>query len=172
MSAPAWQGNWRERIKERVHEHGFETVTEFADSQPVASLVTLARQLGRNRDVAAAQLEQMLLHEAEERSTVERCARGLLVRQLHEKFPEGWPGTWDDAIIFRRARAYSAWAGALSERYKHCYRRVGEALRAASRDTSIIPPCWLPAGPDDPILFEIFAMHWQDSESGEMNTAE
>src|SRR5690606_12793156 len=108
----AWHGDWYERVKQRVKERGFDTATAFADSQPRASLLDLADELGKD-DVAASQLEKVLIDEAEESGTIERCARSLLVRRLHAKLAEGWHAEWDDPSWSRAASAYGAWAGAM-----------------------------------------------------------
>jgi hypothetical protein len=162
----AWIGNWYERIKRRVRERGFATATEFADTQPTASLLDLADQLGKD-DVAAAQLEKVLLHEAEEMGAMELCARSLLARRIHEELPEGWPTEWNRDATMRRASACGAWAAALGNRYEASYYRITDALKAAALDTTVIPPGWLPFGPDDPILVEIFRKHWREPEQEE-----
>jgi hypothetical protein len=164
MTTSAWIGNWYERIKGRARERGFATVTEFAATQPTASLLVLADQLSKGNDVAAAQLEKVLLHEAEEADAMEHCAKNLLVRRLHEKLPEGWPAEWNRDATIRRASAYGAWAAALGERYQPSYRAIGDTLKAAAVDTTLIPSGWLPEGPDDPILVAIFQQHWREHE--------
>jgi hypothetical protein len=155
--APAWRGHWYERIIERIYERGFETAAQFADSQPMASLVTLARQLGKNKDVAGAQLEKVLLHEAEVAGTMERCARSLLVRKIHEELPEGWHTDWDEDSRYRRAGAFSSWFAGLGSSSEPAVDRIYGALEGAP-----LPEGWLPAGPDDPILVEIFQKYWDE----------
>ena len=154
----AWHGDWVERVMQRVRDRGFETATAFADEYPTTSLLALADELGKV-DVAATQLERVLLHEAEEAGMTERCARGLLVRSLHEELPEGWHSDWDDVSSsgprFRRAGAYSEWCGALPDRYERSYRGVWDALVALP-----IPEGWLPADRDDAFILEAFK-HWE-----------
>jgi len=117
-------------------------------------LLVLADELGKD-DVAASQLEKILIDEAEDSGTIARCAKSLLVRELHEELPEGWRTEWDEATWFQVSKAYGAWAAALGERYEQSYRRVWDVFI----DTMPIPAGWLPAGPDDPILVEAFK-HW------------
>ena len=164
MSTRAWRGDWYERLKERVRSYGFATVTEFADTQPTASLLTLTGQLAEERDIAALQIQKLLIDEAEATGTMERCAKSLLVRNLREELPGGWPAEWNHDVTMRRASAYGEWAAALGERYQPSYRAIGDTLKAAALDTTLIPPGWLPAGPDDPILVEIFRQHWHEPE--------
>jgi hypothetical protein len=159
MITRAWRGDWYERLKERVKSHGFTTATAFTDAEPTASLLTLAKQLARERDVAALQLQLLLLDEADATGTVERCARDFLVREFHETLPEGWHTEWDDDAAFRRSGVYSSWCTALPDRYEQCCDRIWEDIRAAT-----LPEGWLPAGPDDPILVEIFRKHWREPE--------
>jgi hypothetical protein len=161
MRVPAWEGDWRQRIKERLRERGFETTTAFVDSRPTASLLSLSRQLCQDMDVAAVQLQWVLIDEAEQSGTMERCARSLLVRELHEALPEGWHTTWDAAPGGSGRRLISACSGvyvAIPEPCRDAFDRVEEALWNAA-----IPEGWLPAGPDDPILLEAFK-HWNEPE--------
>ena len=160
MTSP-WIGNWYERIKQRARGRGFATVTAFADTQPTASLLELADELGKD-DVAAAQLEKVLLHEAEEAGTIERCARSLLVRMIHEELPEGWHKEWNDDTRFRRAGVFSRWVVDMGSRYEPIGDHICDVLEAAP-----IPEGWLPGGPDDPILVDIFQKHWHEPERAE-----
>ena len=153
----AWIGNWHKRITQRVGDRGFDTVSAFADSQPTASLRNLADQLSEDSDIAPIQVERVLVYEAQEMGMIESCARRLLVRRLHEKLPEGWHLQWDGApgaSGSRLASACSSLCAALPEHYQESYSRIRDALWSAS-----IPEGWLPAGPDDPVLLEIF-QHW------------
>lgn len=156
----AWRGNWYKRVKERAQERGFDTVTAFVDSQPRVSLLILADQLGKE-DVAASQVEKLLVDEAEETGTLERCARDMLAREINARLPEGWHTEWVhdgvESTAFRRAGAYGSWYAALPVRYQDSYRRVWDALVALP-----IPEGWLPAGPDDAFLLEAFR-HWAAS---------
>ena len=161
MRAPAWHGNWHQRIRARLRDKGFGTVTDFVDSQPHISLVTLARQISQDRDIAAVQLQWILLREAEETGSIERCARDLLVRELHENIPEGWRTTWDGSPGASGTRLISACTAvytALPERFAAAFDRVEDALWEAS-----IPEEWLPDGPDDPILLKLFR-YWNEPE--------
>ena len=159
MITRAWRGDWYERLKERVRSYGFETVTELADTQPTASLVTLTGQLADDRDIAALQIEKLLIDEAEAMGTMERCARSLLARRIHEELPEGWHREWDDDANFRRAHAYGSWCAHIPSRYDQSLDRIGEVIKTASW-----PEGWLPAGPDDPILVEFFRQYWREPE--------
>jgi hypothetical protein len=157
----AWIGNWYERIKQRAYERGFTTVTEFVENQPTASLLELADQLGKE-DVAGVQLEKVLIDEAEDTGTMERCVKSLLVRALHEELPEGWQTRWDGSPGGTGMRLISASTSVYSALPLH-YRPMFDALDEAIWDEPI-PDGWLPTGPDDPILVEIFRKHWREPE--------
>jgi hypothetical protein len=159
MITRAWRGDWYERLKERVRARGFETVTAYADAQPTVSLLALAKQLTQERDIAALQIELVLLDEADSAGMVERCARDLLVRNLHEELPEGWHTQWNDDTQYRRAGVFSSWYATLGSRYEPAVDSIFAAFVAAP-----IPEGWLPDGPDDPILVEIFQKHWREPE--------
>jgi hypothetical protein len=147
----AWDGNWNARILSRVWKRGFQTVTEFADSRPLDTLSGLADELGRE-DVAPIQLEFLLRQEAEERGTVERFARSLLVRRFRERVPDGWAISDNYEFESERAGAYASWIGGLDDRDHEAAERVWDAFEVLD-----LPRGWLPSGPDDPVLDQIFA---------------
>jgi hypothetical protein len=155
----AWLGDWYGRVKKCAQEHGFADATAFAEAHPTTSMLELAKQLAP--DIAASQLEKVLIDEADGRSALERCARGLLVRRLREWLPEGWHAEWDDRPLgshSRRSGAFAMWSGPLGERCDEITWQVWNALIALP-----IPAGWLPDGPDDPYILKAFA-HWQDPD--------
>jgi hypothetical protein len=48
----SWEGNWPARLYERVREHGYSSLTAFAEARPTLPLVELAEELGD--DLASA----------------------------------------------------------------------------------------------------------------------
>jgi hypothetical protein len=156
----AWVGDWFQRVKHRARERGYDTVTAFADAQPTATLLELANQLGVE-DVAPAQLEKVLLHEADESGKLEHCARSLFVRSLWHRLPEGWHAEWSEEELgpaYRRASAFVLWATALNSRFDQVTDTVWKTLLALP-----IPPGWLPDGPDDPYIIQAF-QHWRNPD--------
>ncbi len=142
----SWRGNWRVRLKERVRERGYDSLTAFAEARPTASLMALAQELGPD-DVAGVQVLSGLLAEAEQRKQVTRCVRDVLVRELSESFPNGWPAVLDDAARFKAAMALSAWTANAPETHEERVRQAGDTLLAHP------PPFgWRPLGPDDELL--------------------
>jgi len=158
----AWRGNWEERLRVLLQDRGFSSVTAYAASRPEATLVELADELGPG-NVAAVQLEWRLIAEAETSGTMEQCARSLLARALRRQLPEGWQREWTDVPgdpttpFFRKVGALSSLTVALPEAYEQATLRIREALDAAD-----IPQGWLPSGPDDAILVEVFKRNWLD----------
>ena len=100
----AWQGNWKARLYERVRERGYDSLTAFAEARPAVPLYALAEELGKD-DVAGVQVFSGLLAEAERSKQVTRFVRDVLVRQLSQSLPEGWPAVLDDANRFKVAKA-------------------------------------------------------------------
>src|SRR5687767_917240 len=92
----AWQGNWKARLYERVRERGYDSLTAFAEARPAVPLYVLADELGKD-DVAAVQLLGGLHDEAERRKQVTRFVRDMLVREMSEGLPDGWPAALDNA---------------------------------------------------------------------------
>jgi hypothetical protein len=88
-----------------------------------------------------------LLVEAERRKQVTRFVRDVLVRQLSESLPNGWPAVMDDASRFQVAKALGCWTADTPETHKERVKQARAALRAAPP-----PPGWRPLGPDDELL--------------------
>ncbi|NPC73420.1 NUDIX hydrolase [Corallococcus exiguus] len=142
----AWRGNIRARLYERVRALGFDSLTAFANARPAVPLYALADELGKD-DVAAVQVLSGLLHEAEQRKQVTRLVRDVFVRELSERFPNGWPEVLDDAIRGEVALALGAWSAYTPDTHKERVRQARAALRLSP------PPVgWRPLGPDDELL--------------------
>jgi hypothetical protein len=142
----SWEGNWRVRLYERVRERGFDSLTAFAEARPAVPLVKLAEELGKD-DVAGVQVLSGLLAEAERRKQVTRFVRDVLVRQLSQSLPNGWPAVMDDANRFQVAKALGCWFADTPETHQERARQVNTALLATPP-----PPGWRPLGPDDELL--------------------
>ena len=145
----SWQGNWRVRLYERVRERGYDSLTAFANARPTASLVALAEELGED-DVAGVQVLSGLLFEAKQRKQVTRFVRDVLVRELSDCLPDGWPAVLDDASRGEVAMALGTWTAYTPETHKERVRQARAALRATPP-----PPGWRPLGPDDELLLTL-----------------
>jgi hypothetical protein len=145
----AWQGNVKARLYERVRERGYDSLTAFADARPAVPLHLLAKELGKD-DVAGVQVLRGLLAEAEQRKQVTRFVRDVLVRELAESLPDGWPAVLDDANRGEVALALGTWTADTPETHKERVRRAGDALLATPP-----PPGWRPSGPDDELLLTL-----------------
>jgi hypothetical protein len=145
----AWRGNWRVRLYERVRERGYDSLTAFANARPTVSLVALAEELGKD-DVAGVQVLSGLLAEAEQRKQVTRFVRDVLVRELSECLPDGWPAVLDDANRFKVAKALGSWFADTPETHRERADKVSDALLATPP-----PPGWRPLGPDDELLLSL-----------------
>jgi hypothetical protein len=92
---------------------------------------------------------------------MEQCARSLLTRALRRELPEGWQREWNDipgdptTPLFRKVGALCSLTVALPDAYEQATMRVRDALDAAD-----IPAGWVPAGPDDPIIVDVFKRYW------------
>ncbi|WNG32178.1 NUDIX hydrolase [Archangium violaceum] len=142
----SWEGNWKARLYERIRELGFDSLTAFAEARPAVPLYLLAEELGED-DIAAVQVFSGLLAEAEQRKRVTRLVRDVLVRELADGLPGGWPTVMDDANRFEVAMALGRWAAYTPETHEERVKRAREALRASPP-----PPGWRPLSPDDELL--------------------
>ncbi|MET0403982.1 MAG: NUDIX hydrolase [Cystobacter sp.] len=145
----AWRGNIRARLYERVRELGYASLTDFVEARPAVPLYVLADELGKE-DVAAVQVFSGLLAEAERRKQVTRLVRDVLVRELAESIPEGWPTGTDSDSRFKVAEALGSWFAYTPETHRERANQVMAALRSTPP-----PPGWRPLGPDDELLLTL-----------------
>lgn len=150
---------WTEALSRALASRGFASLSAYADSRPEASLAELASDLG-GPDAAPTALEQRLIAEAEVSGAMERCARSLLARDLRQELPEGWqPDNSGDEFAsqaFRLLGVFLALTTALPAAYQDAIDRVEHAMK-----TIELPVGWLPDGPDDLALIELFASCWE-----------
>ncbi|WP_338867942.1 NUDIX hydrolase [Myxococcus stipitatus] len=141
----AWRGYINARLCERVRERGYDSLTAFADARPSVPLFVLADELGN--DVAAVQLLSGLMFEAEQRKQVTRLIRDVLVRELAERFPSGWPDVLADSSRVEAAMGLGSWFAYTPLTHRDRVDRAGNAILAHP------PPIgWRPLGPDDELL--------------------
>ncbi|HSP79128.1 MAG TPA: NUDIX hydrolase [Myxococcaceae bacterium] len=145
----SWEGNWKARLYERVRERGYDSLTAFAEARPAVPLYLLAEELGKD-DLAAVQVLSGLFAEAERSNRVTRLVRDVLVRELAESLPDGWPAVLDDANRFKVAKALGCWSADTPESHEERAKQVGDALLATPP-----PPGWRPLGPDDELLLTL-----------------
>jgi len=145
----AWRGDWKKRLHDLLTAKGFSSATEYIDGHPTASMLELARDLGAG-DVAPVQLQWAYVEEAENSGTMAKCARSLLAREIRRSLPAGWDRS-DDF----HGGAYGTWAAALPETLEESTLEVWRAL-----ENTMPQDRWLPSGPDDPLLVDIFERHW------------
>ncbi|WNG27640.1 NUDIX hydrolase [Cystobacter fuscus] len=141
-----WQGNVKARLYERVRERGYASLTAFAEARPAVPLYLLAKELGKD-DVAAVQVLSGLLAEAEQRKQVTRFVRDVLVRELSDSLPNGWPSVLDDENRGEVAMALGTWTAYTPTTHEERVKRAGDALLATPP-----PPGWRLLGPDDELL--------------------
>jgi hypothetical protein len=145
--AKTWSGDWHGRILERVRERGFETLTQYANAHIGVPLLVLANELGPD-DIAAVQVESVLVQEALRTNTIPRVLRDLFVRELRERLPEGWKYPLDEETRFNVVSAIVEWETQLEAHLDKASRfAAGQAFL-----NSEFPNGWLPEGPDDPVI--------------------
>ena len=155
---------WRESLRALLQEKGFSTATSYVDHQPQRPLWDLAADLAAELAGGAAtaiELERLVVEEAEATGTMERCARSLFSRDLRDQLPEGWTrGSKQDAddvggALYRQAGVFLTLTMALPDLCEPAVERVRRAMLAAD-----IPSGWVPSGPDDLVLVEVFGVYW------------
>src|SRR5688572_13065387 len=106
----SWEGHWLVRLRERVRERGYKSLTAFAEARPTLPLPELAEELG-GEELNAVQVFKVLVDEAERSHQLTRLVRGQFVRELYESFPNGWPTVMNDETRLEIAMVLGSWAG-------------------------------------------------------------
>lgn len=173
MRVPPWEGDWKARLAERLAEHGFATISAFADSRPGTAPKALTDELRRMidagggvlaGDLAPVQLLWALLDEAKAGHRIEQRARDLFVRGLRDALPKGWPPARGETSPETRkplGLALILWSGDIRSHLPEYATTVTAAADAFLTDRSI-PVGWLPTSVDDPLLVELFRRHWRE----------
>ncbi len=158
-----WRGDWLERLLDILGMKGFESLTSFARTRPLATLDELVTAIG-DGDVAPVQLQWRLVEEARRANALRECALDLFVRLLREA-KKGWPSdlSWDGQEDVRSSLI--TWQLSLEdEKYKAVLKEMVTVLL----DATDIPAGWLPSGVDDPRITALFDKFWPpgDPEGG------
>lgn len=83
----------------------------------------------------------------EQRKRLTRFDRDVLVRELNQSIPNGWPAVLDDANRFAVAQALGLWIAHTPS--SPSGRRTASHDGAPGQST---PPGWRPMSPDDELL--------------------
>ena len=140
-------GELHRRLTLRALALGFESLSAFADAQPLEPWVDLWARLGEPTG-NALQLYDCLLAEAILGGRTERFVRSALVRDLLWKLPAGG---WTDAAERSARRGWSLWCGQFGEWALVPGLEVFRDLQRSHADG------WRPSGPDDTLIVAAFA---------------
>ena len=146
-AVPAWRGDWRSRIEERLRDVGHDTVRAFFEANPGLSYSDLAKVVGPTGDVAPVQLEQLHGEMVDQGEMARREALlDSLSRFLRGALPKGWGagGYWQSGVT----GALSSWTvlwGSTEE-----LRQVKKKLFEKAP-----PSGWVPEPSNDPLLRQI-----------------
>jgi hypothetical protein len=154
----AWRGGWRKRLADLLRRKGFGSLTSYAQAKPLETLGHMVEDLGAG-DVAAVQLQWILVEEARKCGTLRECARDLLIRLLRE-VDGGWPGGngWEERTDVRFVLI--EWGGSLrDEGYNNAMRKIVETLLLETN----IPKGWIPEGLNDLRAGALFDKFWPSS---------
>lgn len=143
--------HWRDRLRAL----GFDSITAFAAARPGASMVELADELG---DLTpTAELHATLLDEARAQGELVRCARALLVREVHAQL-DGWPTLVDHDGRTALGACLLAWAANLGGHVPELRQRaIDVALELLDAP---LPAGWMPTDADDEVLLDVFRRRW------------
>ena len=136
-----WEHDWPIRAYERINELGFNSLYEFVDSRPTASLLSLAHELGPG--IAAVQLESLWFREAERTDRLSHFLGSLLIRRIRQALPQGWAN--DDKFEVNLAGAFATWENMADRVLSDPARgHIWDRLRSLPA-----PSGWLPKVPPD-----------------------
>src|SRR5262245_33219957 len=156
-SDKVWSGNWRDKVKSRIHAAGCRTLIEFVAKFPAEPYLALAERLGD--DIEAFQIEWMHFDEGMRTIGIRSLAIDSLARDLQSHLPGGWRhGAKDD---FDTSGAYADWVVRL-EQYQPDAKPRAKAVWGALEE--LCPPVgWIPSGPDDPLIQHAFSREWPET---------
>lgn len=141
MNAGTWQPDWPFRAYEALEQLGFHSLSEFMDSRPMVSLVTLADELGT--DIAAIQLEELWYREAVERGRIAHLLGSLLIRRIRKAIPAGW--ATGEEFDSRLAQGFVSWESVADQILPDAARdQVWNWLKNLKPEAG-----WLPVDPHD-----------------------
>jgi hypothetical protein len=145
-TAPAWRGDWQERVRERIRQRGSESLQAYLKGNAGVPYSDLARDLAVGDDIAPVQLER--LHAQE---TVPEQRQGAvfdsLTRFLRGSLKKGWGvgRYWESDVIGTLVSWSVTWGRS---------KDLDQVERALF---SIPPPTgWKPEPQGDPILNRAF----------------
>jgi hypothetical protein len=153
-----WQGDWKERLVEKLASMGFGTLEEFLSANPGVGYVNLAKML-TDANVAALQLYGEQIRTAASTGRLREGAKDSLVRFLAEHIKRGWDASRH--FTFRLAAALADWKSSLiqfgsqNSDFPAKLDAVINALREASP-----PKGWVPKSPSDEHIERAFAKGW------------
>jgi len=145
---PAWRGDWRGRIAERIRATGHQNLAAFFEAHPGLSYVELAEMMGATGDVAPVQLERLHVElPGQDNASRREAILDSLARFLRGALKKGWGcgRYWQSNVTGALASWTVTWGGTED------LQKVKAALFAKS------PPVgWIPEPTNDPLLREVF----------------
>lgn len=149
------RGDWEARLLDILQLKGFESLTEFARTMPLATLDDLVAAIGKG-DVDASQLQSRFLDEARVSNTMRICTRDLLARMLRGA-SQGWPSRHTAEEVEELRSILTEWVSSVEEEF---YGLLLVEIANELLEAPNIPAGWLPGGGDDPRLVAAFNRHW------------
>ena len=124
------------------------------ERDPTKSYVQIAREIG---NVTARGLERVTFQAFAARGHVKEFADDLLVRYIHDKFPNGWPSLANNILNLK----FSSWVSDLVD-ITADEARIVAAEKTVRELVFITPPKsgWLPNGVSDPIISQVINKFW------------
>jgi hypothetical protein len=149
-SGTRWHPDPRGYLDQRLRERGV-SAQEFLAARPDRSWVQLVHEF--DEPLAPVQLMAYVQDAAASDRWLDWYARDTLARALHEHLPDGWRFQGGD-MDYPTASALADWITIMSTRGQACDDRAEQVADNLKR--AVLPPGWLPAGPDDPLLAAAF----------------
>lgn len=148
-----WEVDWRRDLREELMRQGFASVTQYLQSQPAISYWELSERLEER--FAPMQLMIVQAEEAIASGQVRNAAQDCLARKIIQHLPAGWGQ--GKKLDFNTAGVFTDWVEFLEHLQandhpgiQHIWKDLKN--RAHSR--------WQPIGAHDPLLSELFDLHW------------
>jgi len=141
-TVPAWRGDWKQRVKERVRQRGFESFLAYLKSNAGVPYSVMARELSEGEDIAPVQLETLHAEDVDPQQRQEAILDSL-ARFVRGALKKGWgiDRYWETNVIGALSSWSVAWGG-------------GPDLDRLKRALFSLPPPtgWMPEAQGDPVL--------------------
>lgn len=144
----------RARTKKALTEGGV-TALEWMSANPRVSVVELARRL--NRGATGFGMELAIYHEAAEKGVFRKVAKELLIREILNRFPNGWKTDPEISAVVK----IGGWDSGITNVARDSdFEKYADLIVRCLAIESPPQEGWIPEWPNDPLIDQLFDRYW------------